>query len=344
MPDKKKRVNYYPFGLQHKGYNNVVNGVHHPYGFNGKEEQNELGLGWIDLGARQMDPAIGRFMTIDPLADFVNYQSPYVIADNNPILYIDVHGLGILNVIGNLWKKLKRGVKKLIKPYSCDPHGIENIGKAWERADFPGVNRFINKTIKKIGKALKPEKSSSPSNSTSDSESRSPVSGIGGSPIGISPFNTITNFEGLNLNNPETPEPRRRKKITAININGISIQAGRYSLTNLISFGSGSGDGFGGITRATTAIPRTANNVANLDQIAQALLLNPGSTVFLKLVLPNFTTSRGARDAATYNKNRFQQFARELRNRGVSVNSIQYINVPVTGRPHNINVIDLNIR
>ena len=131
------------------------------------------------------------------------------------------------------------------------------------------------------------------------------------------------------------------------NANGkvdFGLQAGRNSFTNLISFGSGSVDDFGGITRATTAIPRTANNVANLDQIAQVLLQNPGSTVFLRLVLPKLTTSRGARDAATYNRNRFQQFARELRNRGVPVNSIKYSNVPVTGIPHNINVIDLNIR
>ena len=36
--------NYYPFGLKHKGSNNVVNGSDHPYGYNGFEEQDELGL------------------------------------------------------------------------------------------------------------------------------------------------------------------------------------------------------------------------------------------------------------------------------------------------------------
>ena len=66
----------------------------------------------IDLGARLMDPAIGRFTTIDPLADIANYQSPYVVADNNPVVHVDIHGMGILNVLGNLWKRLKRGVKK----------------------------------------------------------------------------------------------------------------------------------------------------------------------------------------------------------------------------------------
>src|SRR5690606_41555926 len=50
--------NYYPFGLKHSGYNNVVNGVAHPYGYNGKEEQDELGLIWLDFSARNYE--IGR--------------------------------------------------------------------------------------------------------------------------------------------------------------------------------------------------------------------------------------------------------------------------------------------
>ncbi|MFK5855152.1 MAG: DUF6443 domain-containing protein, partial [Bacteroidota bacterium] len=36
--------NYYPFGLKHKGYNNVVNGTEHPYKYNGKELNESLGL------------------------------------------------------------------------------------------------------------------------------------------------------------------------------------------------------------------------------------------------------------------------------------------------------------
>ncbi|TSE03804.1 RHS repeat domain-containing protein [Aquimarina algiphila] len=58
--------NYYPFGLEHKGYNNTITGREHPYGYNGKEEQNELRLEWLDFGARNHDPALGRWMNIDP--------------------------------------------------------------------------------------------------------------------------------------------------------------------------------------------------------------------------------------------------------------------------------------
>jgi RHS repeat-associated protein len=88
--------NYYPFGLKHKGYNNVVNGTHHPYTFNGKEEQEELGLNWHDFGFRNYDASLGRWMNIDNLAEkYYNY-SPYIYTANNPIYYIDPDGQQII--------------------------------------------------------------------------------------------------------------------------------------------------------------------------------------------------------------------------------------------------------
>ncbi|UOB16277.1 DUF6443 domain-containing protein [Abyssalbus ytuae] len=84
---------YYPFGLKHHGYNSVVSGVDHPYGYNGKEEQNELGLNWIDITARNYDPALGRWMNIDPLAEEMRRYSPYTFAFDNPIYFIDPDGM-----------------------------------------------------------------------------------------------------------------------------------------------------------------------------------------------------------------------------------------------------------
>ncbi|WP_035090706.1 RHS repeat-associated core domain-containing protein, partial [Aquimarina macrocephali] len=92
----KKRVNYYPFGLQHKGYNFAVNGRKHNYGFGGKEEQDELGLDWMDFGARNYNASIGRWMNIDPLADKYRDFSTYAYTANNPILYLDPDGKKII--------------------------------------------------------------------------------------------------------------------------------------------------------------------------------------------------------------------------------------------------------
>ncbi|WP_412985788.1 DUF6443 domain-containing protein [Pontimicrobium sp. IMCC45349] len=88
--------NYYPFGLKHKGYNNVVNGTDHPYGFGGKEENDELGLGWMDFGARNYQADLGRWMNIDNLSEKYYSHSPYNYTMNNPTYFIDPDGQEVI--------------------------------------------------------------------------------------------------------------------------------------------------------------------------------------------------------------------------------------------------------
>ena len=46
-----------------------------------------------DYSARYMDPALGRFSTVDPLAEKYYSISPYAYCMNNPILLIDPNGM-----------------------------------------------------------------------------------------------------------------------------------------------------------------------------------------------------------------------------------------------------------
>ena len=108
--------NYYPFGLKHSNYNaqeynfketslgtfvvleqSVAND--YKYKYNGKELQDELGLNMYDYGARNYDPALGRWMNIDPMANKTVDYSPYNFVLNNPLSFIDPDGLYLKPVL-----------------------------------------------------------------------------------------------------------------------------------------------------------------------------------------------------------------------------------------------------
>jgi len=78
---------YYPFGEVFAATNNVQ-----PYKYNGKEFDNKNGLNWYDYGARHYDAALGRFISVDPMAEKLYAWSPYVYCLNNPTVYVDKNG------------------------------------------------------------------------------------------------------------------------------------------------------------------------------------------------------------------------------------------------------------
>ncbi|MBP1615024.1 MAG: hypothetical protein H6Q13_2472 [Bacteroidetes bacterium] len=81
---------YYPFGMS---FAEGVTTSGQPYKYNGKELDTERGLNLYDYSARLMDPALGRFSTMDPLAEKYYGASPYAYVGNNPIVRIDPTGL-----------------------------------------------------------------------------------------------------------------------------------------------------------------------------------------------------------------------------------------------------------
>ncbi|MDL2212981.1 RHS repeat-associated core domain-containing protein [Bacteroides sp. OttesenSCG-928-N06] len=90
-----QRDHYYPFGLPMAETSNTEQNKQ-PYKYNGKEFERKDGLNWMDYGARNYDAAIGRFTTMDPLAEKYYSVSPYAYVMNNPMNAIDPDGRDII--------------------------------------------------------------------------------------------------------------------------------------------------------------------------------------------------------------------------------------------------------
>ena len=63
------------------------------YKYNGKEFDTMHGLNMYDYGARQQDPAVGMFTSMDPLCEKYYNISPYMYCAGNPIRYVDPTGM-----------------------------------------------------------------------------------------------------------------------------------------------------------------------------------------------------------------------------------------------------------
>ncbi|WP_162880129.1 RHS repeat domain-containing protein [Mariniflexile rhizosphaerae] len=136
--------NYYPFGLRHKGYNSNINGIDHPYGFGGKEEQNEFNntLQWLDFGARNYDASLGRWMNIDPLAGELSNtnQTPYHFCSNDPINRFDPDGRDDWMITkDNKFVKIKTTNDKFHRIYKLDREGKKVSFYRTDHKLFDGV-------------------------------------------------------------------------------------------------------------------------------------------------------------------------------------------------------------
>jgi RHS repeat-associated protein len=90
-PANSQRSDYYAFGYVIQSLTGTLPSSPNHYLYNHKELQDETGL--YDYGARFYDPVIGRWTSVDPLADKGRRLSPYNYVENNPMRNIDPDGM-----------------------------------------------------------------------------------------------------------------------------------------------------------------------------------------------------------------------------------------------------------
>ena len=90
----KREQNYYPYGMEHKGYNNTIVGAKNNLKtYQGQEFTEDLGVNVFEFKYRMHDPVIGRFWQIDPLAEKYVHNGTYNFSENRVIDSRELEGL-----------------------------------------------------------------------------------------------------------------------------------------------------------------------------------------------------------------------------------------------------------
>jgi hypothetical protein len=116
----RREQNYYPGGLEHKGYNNSMYGVKNNLKTYQKQEFTEdLGLNVHEWKYRMSDPAILRFWQVDPLAEDYMYNSTYAFAENKLGMGIELEGAEIWT-----WAQQAAVVDAAVNPNGVGAHAL----------------------------------------------------------------------------------------------------------------------------------------------------------------------------------------------------------------------------
>ncbi|MCV6629883.1 MAG: TIGR02269 family lipoprotein [Flavobacteriaceae bacterium] len=95
----RKERNFYPFGLEHRGYNSSSYGVENNLKTYQKQELNkDFELNVHEWKHRFGDPASVRFWQVDPLAEDYVYNGVYNFSENDPVSGVELEGLEKLNI------------------------------------------------------------------------------------------------------------------------------------------------------------------------------------------------------------------------------------------------------
>ena len=137
---------YYPFGSRWDVATSLKDDSNR-FRYNSKEEQFNFGTPYIDYGARQYDPVLGRWYAQDPLSEKYYSISPYAFCAGNPVKLVDEDGRIPAPVIGALIGGGVAGVAAIIKGKSATEVLAATVGGAVDGAVFAAGGFLLGKVI-----------------------------------------------------------------------------------------------------------------------------------------------------------------------------------------------------
>ncbi len=184
---------YYPFGLE---INRSVTNPKNEYLYNKKELQEEFTE--YDYGARFYDPVIGRWTTIDPMAEKNRRFTSYAHGKDNPIRFVDPDGMKEVDINGD---KADEATKQLQSKSSLKITRDESTGK------LSATGKAKTDADKKLLAAINDTKIKVKVNATSSNftTNNTPILGgtYGGSNINTSEVNNEGNVVTSQTVNPD---------------------------------------------------------------------------------------------------------------------------------------------
>ena len=141
-------ADYYSFGKIVREYINAGTTAE-KYQYTGKERDTESGYDYFN--ARNYHSEVGRFLSVDPLAEKYPSISPYAYVANNPIMFIDPDGRDI--VVPN--KKDQAAVLKMINSKALGTYAFDKNGKLYQAQSTGDATKYSKYYADRLNAAIK---------------------------------------------------------------------------------------------------------------------------------------------------------------------------------------------
>ena len=219
----------YPFGLKHGAYNQTrkdvkyeeqlpskrhveqttADAVKFKYYYQEQERQDELGLNWDSFKYRNYDYAIGRFMSIDPLAEKYAYNSTYAFQENKLGLGRELEGLELVYTDSN-------GVEH------AGPFNPDNVPDDWQEVEQDS-NELYSEPLPAVEITYnKPSKSTEVNSNNNDDLSAGEILASG-------------SVIAAEISQVDSPAPGPADAVAVVWEVGVLIYAGFVSVKNIIN-------------------------------------------------------------------------------------------------------------